>query len=92
MLGLPRPGIATLAGIRLAYPREDPYCPCDNLTPQAGHHLTFKCPLHTRERTQLLGDKQTWEEIDTSFMIKVDVNQYEDGVQQFFAHLFDQLT
>ena len=50
---------------------EDPNCPCDPLTTQTGHHITFLCPLHQRERTRLLAGKNTWEEVDTPNEIRV---------------------
>ena len=61
-------------------------------TPQTGHRVTFGCPLHAQERTRLLGDKDSWEALDTPNEIKVDVNTYGGGVPLFFSYLFDQFT
>ena len=71
---------------------EDPYCPCDGTTAQTGIHITFECPTHRAQRTRLLTGSSTWEELDTDRPIRVDINEYEDGVMLFFLYLFDHLT
>lgn len=71
---------------------ENPYCPCDPNAIQTGLHITFTCPLHTRERNRLLGGKQSWEDLDTPHLIRIKANEYADGVMLFFEYIFDQLT
>lgn len=61
-------------------------------TPQTGHHITFDCPQHGRERTRLLAGKSTWEEVDTSNETRTGVNESDDGVMLFFTYLFAYLT
>ena len=69
---------------------ENANCPCDNSTPQTGAHITFDCPTHRAQRTSLLGGRSTW--VDAPNEIRVDVNEYEDGVMLFFEYLFAYLT
>ena len=71
---------------------EGPCCPCDGTSRQTGTYITFDCPLHQTQRTRLLQGKSTWDELDTPTLIRVDINEYEDGVIIFFAYIFDYLT
>ena len=69
-----------------------PYCQCDDNEPQSGDHLTFRCPRHAQIRHALINDKQSWQDLDCENWIKVAPNERADGVEMFFAYLFDQLT
>ena len=70
---------------------ENPYCPCSPDTIQTGLHITFTCPLHTPTRNRLLGNKQSWEGVDTPHTVRIG-DEDTDGVMLFFEYIFDQLT
>ena len=71
---------------------EDNSCPCSPNTIQSGHHITFTCPLHSAARTSLIGNKRSWEDLDTPHTITLGDEEAVDGVILFFEYLFDQLT
>ena len=66
-------------------------CPCDDNTAQSGHHPTFTCCLHSAARSELIGDRHTWEDLDLPHIITIGDDEV-DGVMLFFEYIFDQLT
>ena len=75
---------------------ESPACPCRH-NRQDGHHITFACSIHETERRKLIGARtdNTWEALDQEISIKDEESsreEYFDGVEAFFSHLFAYLT
>ena len=72
----------------------------DSATCQCGHpnqtglHITFHCPKWTATRTQLIGDRKKWEDLDDPIWIQTGQHKEDifDAVEEWFGYIFGFLA